>query len=357
MIVKNEEPVLKRCLSCASRFADELIVVDTGSTDRSIEIAKKFTPYVYSHPWQNSFAEARNYSYSKAAGDYIMWLDADDVVTGKNIARLNALKAEETDADVIFTVYTEYAESGLTFSSLRNRIIKRSVFKGWQFDVHESIPLAPEWKQITRTDIEILHKKEHVNEPERNMDIFHQRLETDKPLEPYEKATLIMEYSLRGETEEALSLFRELFSSDTSDSNLLFAFSYLSDALMCAKRWEDCLNIIEDMEKNVAPTAKTIFAKARCVYALGDEKQAEALYRSAIATEDDILEHGFLLTGYNDYYPYLRLAWIMEKRGKTREALRLLKRAGKAHSKAEEWKKLRRIIIADSVSSAIRSRR
>ena len=64
MIVKNEEPVLRRCLDCVAQFADELIVVDTGSTDRSMEIAREYTPHVYLHPWQNSFAEARNYAYS-----------------------------------------------------------------------------------------------------------------------------------------------------------------------------------------------------------------------------------------------------------------------------------------------------
>lgn len=92
LIVKNEERVLGRCLAYVTQFADELIVVDTGSTDNSVEIAKQFTPYVFLHPRQYSFAEARNYSYSKATGDYIMWIDADDVVSDENIARINALK-------------------------------------------------------------------------------------------------------------------------------------------------------------------------------------------------------------------------------------------------------------------------
>jgi glycosyltransferase involved in cell wall biosynthesis len=80
MIVKDEEPVLARCLACARRFADEIIVVDTGSVDRTKEIAAGFTDRVYEYAWRDDFAAARNYSYSLANCDYIMWLDADDVV-------------------------------------------------------------------------------------------------------------------------------------------------------------------------------------------------------------------------------------------------------------------------------------
>jgi glycosyltransferase involved in cell wall biosynthesis len=61
LIVKNEERVLGRCLSAAVQFADELIVVDTGSTDRSRDIAREYTNLVFSEPWQNSFARARNF--------------------------------------------------------------------------------------------------------------------------------------------------------------------------------------------------------------------------------------------------------------------------------------------------------
>ena len=88
LIVKNEERVLGRCLSAAVQFADELIVVDTGSTDRSREIAREYTDLVFSEPWQNSFARARNFAASKAGCDHVMWLDADDVFGPDDIRKL-----------------------------------------------------------------------------------------------------------------------------------------------------------------------------------------------------------------------------------------------------------------------------
>ena len=80
MIVKNEEDVLERCLSSVSDLVDEIIVVDTGSTDSSREIAARFTEKVFDFPWRDDFAAARNESFSHASMDYCMWLDADDVL-------------------------------------------------------------------------------------------------------------------------------------------------------------------------------------------------------------------------------------------------------------------------------------
>ena len=69
LIVKNEEDVLNRCLECVSKIADEIVVVDTGSTDKSKEIAKKWTNNVFDFEWKNDFSLARNYSISKATGE------------------------------------------------------------------------------------------------------------------------------------------------------------------------------------------------------------------------------------------------------------------------------------------------
>ena len=80
MIVKNEEDVLERCLESAAGLADEIIIVDTGSTDRTKEIAAHFTPRIIDFLWRDDFAAARNESFAHASMDYCLWLDADDVL-------------------------------------------------------------------------------------------------------------------------------------------------------------------------------------------------------------------------------------------------------------------------------------
>ncbi|MCP4634276.1 MAG: tetratricopeptide repeat protein [candidate division Zixibacteria bacterium] len=78
MIVKDEEENLPRCLESVKDVVDQIVVVDTGSSDKTPEIAKQYGAEVYFHPWKNSFSEARNNSIKYATGDWIIYLDADE---------------------------------------------------------------------------------------------------------------------------------------------------------------------------------------------------------------------------------------------------------------------------------------
>ena len=91
MIVKNEEQHLGACLMSAKPVVDEMIVVDTGSNDRTRDIAAAFGAMVYDFPWANDFSTARNVSLSKASGDWIFVLDADEVVAQSDHSELRRL--------------------------------------------------------------------------------------------------------------------------------------------------------------------------------------------------------------------------------------------------------------------------
>ena len=80
MIVKNEEELLARCLNSVKDLVDEIVIVDSGSTDKTLQIAKSFGAKIFYFEWCNDFSKARNFAFSKATSDYILWLDADDVM-------------------------------------------------------------------------------------------------------------------------------------------------------------------------------------------------------------------------------------------------------------------------------------
>ena len=91
MIVRDEEEMLPRCLAAARDAVDEIVVVDTGSTDATVEIARSFGARVIEREWTGSFAEARNASFEAATGDWLLYLDADEVLVAEDAAALREL--------------------------------------------------------------------------------------------------------------------------------------------------------------------------------------------------------------------------------------------------------------------------
>ncbi|MBV7529889.1 glycosyltransferase [Chitinophaga sp. sic0106] len=140
MIVKDEQEVLHRCLSSIAALVDEIIIVDTGSVDDTVAIAGSFTDKIYHLTWQHDFAAARNFSFSKATADYILWLDADDVIEPASLHALMELKPG-LSADVYLLGYDysqdEYGNSTCTLT--RERIVRNNGIFRWKYPVHEVI--------------------------------------------------------------------------------------------------------------------------------------------------------------------------------------------------------------------------
>lgn len=140
MIVKNEEEVLAGCLESVRDLVDEIVIVDTGSTDQTKAIAAKYTSHIYDFDWIDDFSAARNYSFSKATSEYIMWLDADDVLLPKDQQAFRDLWGNLAgDVDVISMYYhTALDEKGRPlYLYRRNRIVRRSKNFRWHGAVHE----------------------------------------------------------------------------------------------------------------------------------------------------------------------------------------------------------------------------
>lgn len=184
MILKNEEDVLERCLSSAAAIADEIIIVDTGSEDRTKEIAYTFTDKVYSFEWIDDFAAARNFSFSKASMEYCMWLDADDVILPEDLEHILRLKEElDPEVDVVMLPYhVAFDKSGKpSFWYYRERIVRNTSDYRWKGQVHEAI--VPSGK-IIYAEGAVTHKKERPSDPNRNIRILEKVKDSEEGLSP-----------------------------------------------------------------------------------------------------------------------------------------------------------------------------
>lgn len=159
MIVLNEETNLGICLESLQPVADEIIVVDTGSTDRTKEVARKFTDKVYDFAWTGSFADARNFAFSKATCDYIYSADADESLDDDNVAKFLQMKQVLLpEIDIVQMYYCNQLENNTIYNfdkELRPKLYKRLREWTWEEIIHEAVRLDP---IIYDSDIEIIHR-------------------------------------------------------------------------------------------------------------------------------------------------------------------------------------------------------
>lgn len=158
MIVKNEQKILARCLDSLMPIADELIIVDTGSTDATMDVARKYTKNLYTFEWTGSFADARNFAFSKATREYIYSADADEVIDAENLRRFMLLKqAMLPEIEIVQMKYKNQLENGCVYNfdeEYRPKLFRRLREFRWTCPIHETVALHP---VVYDSDIEILH--------------------------------------------------------------------------------------------------------------------------------------------------------------------------------------------------------
>ena len=157
LIVKDEEELLPTCLESIRDWIDDIIVVDTGSTDRTVEIAKSYGAKVYFQEWEGSFSKARNFSLSKATCDWILYIDADEEFVRDDLPLLRQAIAQDKCRLVSVNIYNVKKETGECSSSLVfNRIFRSDA--GFHFEgiVHNQLVYDDDEK-VLNTNIRLKH--------------------------------------------------------------------------------------------------------------------------------------------------------------------------------------------------------
>ncbi len=329
MIVRNEEAVLERCLQCIQDVVDEIVIVDTGSTDKTKEIARVFTPMLFDFQWVDDFSKARNFAFSKATKDYILWLDADDVITPESAQLLKALKVNLDPAvDMVMMPYhvafDALGKPSLTYE--RERIVRRASGYQWVGTIHEVIPPSGE---IFHADIPILHQKIGPGDPDRNLRIFEKMKASGQELSPREEYYYARELMFHQRIAEAIPAFHQYLDAGLGwQENMISACLDLSSCYLALNKKQESLAALFRSFQYDKPRAEV------CCQIGGHFYNEENFYISAFWYELAAfgnLPHpsgGFILPDCYGYIPYMQLCVCYHRMGDISKAMEFNAMAG-----------------------------
>lgn len=321
MIVKNEEKVLARCLDSVKEIADEIIIVDTGSEDQTKKIAKQYTDKVYDFEWIDEFAAARNFAFSKASKEYILWLDADDVFMEEDQQKLLDLKKTlDPSVDSVTMHYNlAFDAKGNVISSLRrNRLVKRSRNFRWEGAVHECLVVGG---VIFNSDIAVTHKKERADTGNRNIEIYERRLargEVFSPRDLYYYANELLDHQRHQEAAEYYIKFLDTEQGWFEDN--IAACGKLSDIYIHLKDWDNAMKYSLQSFKYDAPRAEACCRIGFLFLRQNMVKQAAAWYKIATQLEKPGENLGFVNHACWTWLPHLQLCVCYDRLGLHQQA-------------------------------------
>ena len=258
MIVKNEEAMLCRCLDSVKDIVDEMIVVDTGSTDRTVEIAESYGARIFSYPWDGSFSNARNFALRKATMDWIMIMDADGEFEREDTEKLRDIVSGRYTATAFFCKTLSFLgdapDPANALCNLNICLAKNHMGYRFEGNIHEQIYCSdPNAKPVTAiSDLRIYHYG-YMHNPsrsrakrERNIEMIQRELKK-RPDDPFMFYNLGNEYFAQAKVNDALGCYLksyERFSPDAGFSpRLMLRIIGCCDMLGKAK---EHLKFIED---------------------------------------------------------------------------------------------------------------
>ena len=327
MIVRDEEQTLARALSSVQPFADEIIVVDTGSADRTVEIAKSFTDKVYFFEWCDDFARARNFSFSKATCDLVAWLDADDEITAENAELIKDLKWR-TDFDTAMVKYaTAFDGDRPTFVYYRERIFRRALNPVWVGEVHEAVtPLG----RVIYSPACVYHKKVKQNPAARNLHIYQKKISRGESLDARQKFYYGRELYFNGLYTESAAVLKDYLDGTFWVENGVEACRTLFNALNALGRKEEAVSALLHAFTLSVPRAEDCCYLASYLEEKNDLAAAIWWYKRALESDESAESGAFVNTDYLDFIPAIRLCVIYDSLGKYELAIKYNEMAGRA---------------------------
>jgi glycosyltransferase involved in cell wall biosynthesis len=248
MIVKNEEDYLRRCLDSASNKVDQIIIVDTGSTDATVEIAKEYTDQIYSFKWVNDFSAARNEAIKYATSDYILIMDADEYLDESSDLK----KDISSGLDYYFLKVHNLLSQGRQINHTSIRLFANKIGLFYQNRLHEHLNVLDENKAFTKgfSESEIYHTG-YTDEmmidrdkQKRNLPLMLQEVEENP--NAYNFFNMGRTYKWIGEYEKAIQYLQKAYPLSTGLVIIPEIINNISQCLVNLNRKFEALKVLND---------------------------------------------------------------------------------------------------------------
>jgi tetratricopeptide (TPR) repeat protein len=302
MIVRDEEQMLPRCLAAVAPAVDEIVIVDTGSTDTTVEIAKSFGAKVIEFEWTGSFAEARNVSFEAASGDWVMYLDADEVLVSEDIEQLRTLTGR-TWREAFYLVETSYTGALGDGGAMVNNALR--VFRNrpeYRFKdrLHEQIAhTLPTYVpgRVEQTPVRVTHYgyvgsvRDAKEKSGRNIELLRTQA-AESPTTPFLHFNLGSEYIVVGDYNAAIDELKTARSLIRAEGNLTRAeyvpslYTRLVVALRTAGKLIEADTTAAEGLELFPPLTDLVLAQGRIAQMQGDADTAKARFARAIEMGD-----------------------------------------------------------------------
>lgn len=314
MIVKNEEKTLDKCLKSIKDVVDEIIVVDTGSIDKTKEIAQKYTNKIYDYKWNDDFASARNYSLEKATCEYIMWLDADDYVKKSQIKKIITLKNETNRYDMYYFLY-DFDNNYQPF--YRERIFVNNANYRFQGKIHEAI--VPHG-QIKYVDIVINQQNIKKGLTNRNLNIFEKIPKNEFTIRDY--YYYARELYRHNKISKAIDMFNKFLSfNDGYVENKIDSLFLLGNIYKSQNNYNKSLEMYLKTFIFDTPRANVLCELANLYLINNDLNKAIYYYKLALKIPQKS-NNGFIHKDYFRYIPAIQLCICFDKLKNYKESFR-----------------------------------
>ncbi len=299
MIVKNEEKHLRVCLESVKGIVDEIVLVDTGSTDATIKIAEEFGAKIFHFHWVNDFAAARNYSLEHSTGDWILYLDADERLTANSAAELKKLTSTKKKTAYYCNVRSIDEMNDRPSLMAYARLFPNEKEIRFEGAVHEQIEpsLRRNNFEIKHSGIEILHVGYNLDndglkkKARRNLEILLN--EYKKSGTSYYAFQLGQTYGILSDKENAIKYFKiALEDASLNNHYKSTAYRYIAVDQAEKQQWDEALENIMRSIQNDDKQPLALLTAAKIFVKLGNFANAESMCIKAFDANTKLLRSG-----------------------------------------------------------------